>query len=95
MGHPPLSQAGPQSPSMSACPPMPPGPPMGATGAPPMGMYNTQPGLSPVAGGGFQQPAGPQGFPQQPGKKFISADAVCRNVQHQLNNTCHYFCRSS
>ncbi|XP_072543878.1 protein transport protein Sec24D isoform X2 [Salminus brasiliensis] len=67
MGHPPLSPAGLQSPAMSACPPMAAGPPMGATGVPPMGMPNSQAGLPPMGGGGFQQPAGPQGFPQQPG----------------------------
>ncbi|XP_017569438.1 protein transport protein Sec24D [Pygocentrus nattereri] len=67
MGHPPMSPTGHQPPSMSACPPMTAGPPMGATGAPPMGMPNSQPGLPPMGGGGFQQPGGPQGFPQQPG----------------------------
>ncbi|XP_066536541.1 protein transport protein Sec24D [Hoplias malabaricus] len=67
MGHPPLSLPGSQPPLMSACPPVSSVPSMGATGAPPMGMPNSQTGLPPMVGGGFQQAAGPQGFPPQPG----------------------------
>ncbi|XP_062850215.1 protein transport protein Sec24D [Trichomycterus rosablanca] len=72
VGLPPMAAPGPQSPLMSACPPMAAGcPPMAAgcppmaVGPPPMAMPNSQPGPPPLVG--MQQLAGPQGFPQQPG----------------------------